>query len=228
MSVSYWVAAPRGPRAARWERLWAALGVPFRLAGRLEEVLAAEGPRRKGLVLAEVSVLAPRPAAAMAALRARCPMVHLIACAGGDEPPQAQAAALSAGALDLMRADDPDAALLRRLALHLRALFPREPDPGTLSAGPVRVRPAAREAFSRRGRAWRPVTGLTAREFDLLAVLAAAPDVPFPKSALLERLEGKASLEGVDKALASLRRKLGPAGRALKTVRGRGYLLASR
>ena len=228
MSVSYWVAAPRGPRAARWERLWAALGVPFRLAGRLEEVLAAEGPRRKGLVLAEVSVLAPRPAAAMAALRARCPRVHVIACACGGEPPQALSAALAAGVLDLMRADDPDAALVSRMTHHLRVLFPREPGPGTLAAARLRIRPSAREAFARHGRGWRPVAGLTAREFDILAVLAASPDAAFPKDALLARLGEGASLEGIDKAVASLRRKLGAAGRALKTVRGRGYLLASR
>lgn len=228
MSVSYWVAAPAGPRAARWERLYAALGVPFRLVSFLEDVSAAAGPRQRGLVLAEVCILSPRPAAAMAALRSRCPSVHVVACAGGGEPPQALAAALSAGALDLMRADDPDQALLRRLRRHLRALFPREGAPGTLSVGRVRLVLAEREAFARRGKAWRPVPGLTVREFDLLAVLAGSPDTPFTKAGLLERLGEGASLEGVDKAVASVRRKLGPAGAGLKTVRGRGYLLASR
>ncbi|TPW19075.1 MAG: hypothetical protein FD126_3050, partial [Elusimicrobia bacterium] len=97
--------------------------------------------------------------------------------------------------------------------------------PGSAAAGRLRLDLRAREVRARRGRSWKLVGGLTAREFDLLAALARASGAPLSREALLDVFESDAAPEAVDKSVASLRRKLGPAGRALKTVRGFGYAL---
>ncbi|TBR18424.1 response regulator transcription factor, partial [bacterium] len=149
----------------------------------------------------------------------------VVACAGPGARPDLPAAALAAGALDLFSEQDSDEVLGSRLRAHLKRLFPRAVPPGTSAAGPVRLDLRAREARVRRGDAWRPVPGLTAREFDLLAALAQAAGRPLSREELLGALGLDASPEAVDKAVGALRRKLGPAGRGLKTVRGYGYRL---
>ena len=75
MTLAYWTAAPRGPRAARWERLWLALGARARLVSRLEEL-----GKERGLALVDLQLLGPRPAASLAALRSRAPGLHVVAC----------------------------------------------------------------------------------------------------------------------------------------------------
>lgn len=220
MSLSYWTAAPRGPRAARWERLWLALGARAPLAGRLEELKGS-----RGLALVDISLLGPRPAAALAGLRARSPGLHVIACAWAGTPPEAFSAALAAGALDLFQEAHDDESLLARLRGHLARLFPGQPGPGVLTSGGIRLNLLARDAAVLRGRAWRPVKALTAREFDLLAVLAGAPGRVFTRAELLEGFGDEASLEAVDKGVAALRKKLGGEGKRLKTQRGVGYVL---
>ncbi len=67
--------------------------------------------------------------------------------------------------------------------------------------------------------------GLTAREFDLLAVLAGAPGRVFTRAELLGGFGDEASFEAVDKGVAALRRKLGGEGKRLRTERGVGYAL---
>lgn len=210
-----WVVASDGPRAARWERLWAALGRTPRRAARLDEL--SEG---RGLALADVHVLRPDPRAALAGLRAKRPGLAVLACAGPDAPPALPAAALAAGALDLFAEGDDDDALLPRLRAHLKRLFPRSVPPGSADAGRLRLDLRAREARVRRGKAWRLVDGLTAREFDLLAALVGAQGAPLTRESLLDAV-GADTPAAVDKAVAGLRRRLG--ARAVETVRGRGY-----
>ena len=73
-----------------------------------------------------------------------------------------------------------------------------------------------------------PVT-LTAREFELLWLMASSPGVVFSREALLERVVGDADfvdLRGVDVHIRHLREKLGDdaaAPRFIETVRGVGY-----
>lgn len=70
---------------------------------------------------------------------------------------------------------------------------------------------------------------LTRLEFDLLAVLARKPNRVFTRGELLQ-LVWDPTFDGVDRVvdvhLSSLRRKLGPAGRMIRAVRGVGYQLA--
>ncbi|WP_433455428.1 response regulator transcription factor [Streptomyces sp. CA-142005] len=73
---------------------------------------------------------------------------------------------------------------------------------------------------------------LTVREFDILALLAAAPDVAVSKTAILERVWDSAYEGGpniVEVYVSALRRKIDrPFGRAsIETVPGRAYRLRS-
>ena len=72
---------------------------------------------------------------------------------------------------------------------------------------------------------------LTATEFGLLHVLMRKPGRTFSRSYLLEGVWDVAHFGGdrsVDNAVLRLRRKLGPLGGAVETVRGVGYRLKKR
>ncbi|MBO4473276.1 MAG: response regulator transcription factor [Clostridiales bacterium] len=70
---------------------------------------------------------------------------------------------------------------------------------------------------------------LTAREFDLLALLLKHPGRVFTREMLLDMLWDYSAFVDeriVDSHVKNLRHKLGTAGNAIETVRGRGYKIA--
>ena len=65
---------------------------------------------------------------------------------------------------------------------------------------------------------------ITPTQFRLLALLVGEPDRVFARAELVERAIGNLVDERtVDVHIKELRRKLGPAGTRIETVRGRGY-----
>ncbi len=108
----------------------------------------------------------------------------------------------------------------------VKAVLRRTREPGNphraLSAGPVTLEPASREARRDGER-----VELTRLEFDLLAELAANPRVVYTRERLLEKVWGYQSGVGgktVDVHVANLRRKLGT-DIGIVAVRGVGYKL---
>jgi DNA-binding winged helix-turn-helix (wHTH) protein len=95
---------------------------------------------------------------------------------------------------------------------------------GSIELGRIVVVPAARQAFVD----GRPID-LGGRTFDLLLVLAQAPGVVVSKADISAKLWPSIPVENgsLRFQVAALRRALGSARSAIKTVAGRGYLLAS-
>ena len=93
----------------------------------------------------------------------------------------------------------------------------------TLEVGSLRLDPRRREAAVRdRG------LELRAREFDLLAALEHDPGVVLSRESLLEDVWGTdfpGETRTVDVHVSELRKKLGPDGPAIESVRGVGYRL---
>jgi DNA-binding response OmpR family regulator len=116
------------------------------------------------------------------------------------------------------------------LVARVRAVLRRVQDvlatgPGTVIAvGGLRIDPSGREVTVDGG-----VVELTAKEFDLLAVMTAEPGVVFSRDRLLEHAWGFSDFveaRGVDVHVRHLRKKLGDdaiAPRFIETVRGVGY-----
>jgi two-component system, OmpR family, alkaline phosphatase synthesis response regulator PhoP len=119
--------------------------------------------------------------------------------------------------------------LLARIAALLRRTRGTRDEPGRIELGDTVVDFRAREA-SRRGR---PI-GLTAREFEVLELLAARRGEALSRADLVARIWGtsdelEVTTRTVDQHIASLRRKLGDDAdcpRWIETVYGHGYRLA--
>jgi DNA-binding response OmpR family regulator len=105
-------------------------------------------------------------------------------------------------------------AILRRADGSVRASRP-------LEVGDLRIEPRRREVTL----AGRSVE-LRAREFDLLAAFAREPGAVLSRDALLEDVWGTdfpGETRTVDVHVSELRKKLGPGGPAIESVRGVGY-----
>jgi DNA-binding response OmpR family regulator len=92
---------------------------------------------------------------------------------------------------------------------------------GPLRAGPLIVDPDRREA-----KVGGSDARLTAREFDVLVTLMRHPGRVLARKQILEEVWGVASdktVRVVDTHVKWIRRKIGPAGRYIETLRGVGY-----
>jgi DNA-binding response OmpR family regulator len=92
-----------------------------------------------------------------------------------------------------------------------------------IEVGTLRIDPRRREAT-----VGDRDLGLRAREFDLLAALARDPGVVLTRDALLEDVWGTdfpGETRTVDVHIGEVRRKLGPDGPSIETLRGVGYRL---
>ncbi len=137
-------------------------------------------------------------------------------------------ALLEAGADDYVVKPFSPAELVARARAALRRSTP-EPDAAsqqdpTIRLGGLEVDPARREV-----RVDGAEVTLTAKEFDLLAAMAAEPGIVFERGQLLERAWGFAEYvdpRGIDVHMRHLREKLGDDAanpRFIETVRGVGY-----
>ena len=143
----------------------------------------------------------------------------LILSARGEEIDRV--AGLELGADDYL--DKPFAP--RVLVARARRLMRRPPEPATsaqpLQVGPITIDPGRHEVQAD----GRPLE-LTRTEFGILRLLAARPGRVRARSEILSDVSGSAALDRtVDVHIASLRRKLGPHGHLIQTVRGVGYRL---
>jgi two-component system, OmpR family, alkaline phosphatase synthesis response regulator PhoP len=114
----------------------------------------------------------------------------------------------------------------RVLLARLRAVLRRRSTPPPSETAPLTIHelvihPGRHEVLVQ----GRPVD-LTATEFRLLNLLARRPGWVFTRSQIVNEIHGDdypVTERAVDVQMVSLRKKLGPAGRYLETVRGIGY-----
>jgi DNA-binding response OmpR family regulator len=116
---------------------------------------------------------------------------------------------------------DPDVLLARIQAVLRRNGRSPEHPPEPLRVGPLSLDPLSREARLD----GRPLA-LTRTEFDILTLLAGAPNRVFSRGQIIDRVRGDdyaITERTVDFQICGLRRKLGPEGARIETVRGLGY-----
>jgi DNA-binding response OmpR family regulator len=125
----------------------------------------------------------------------------------------------------LMKPFSPRLLLALVQAILRRAQARLEGDTGGLDLGALRIHPGRHEVYvhDRHVR-------LTPTEFRLLFLLMQQPEQAWSRRKIVTAVRGEqanVTLRSVDAHIAALRRKLGPYGHRIKTVRGIGYLLQS-
>ncbi|MFA6030040.1 MAG: winged helix-turn-helix domain-containing protein [Elusimicrobiota bacterium] len=174
--------------------------------------------------LAVLDLAACRDLQAAAAALRLCAPAFVCLAAEKDLYGPALSVALASGASDVVPLTLEGAALARRV------LAGRRPSSGELEEGGLRIDVGRRTLRLRYGRGWRRPVELPLYEFELLKLFLESPGIALPRAALLERLwpGGKAEAmnpETLDRHIQRLRRRLGPAARRLRSVRGVGYVL---
>lgn len=158
-------------------------------------------------------------------LRKNDPFAHVpILLLMGPAIEEDRLAGLEAGLDDCLTEPFSLRELSARVRARLRRAACRVPDSEVYRIGPLTL-DVGRHQVLLYGR---PVR-LTGLEFRILRFLARRPGYVFPRAEIIEgALEGKVDAwsRTVDVHVAALRRKLGPGGRMIETVRGVGYRLA--
>jgi two-component system alkaline phosphatase synthesis response regulator PhoP len=131
-------------------------------------------------------------------------------------------AGLELGADDYLTKPFSPRVLLARIKAVLRRQRTSLPAEGIpLSRGDLTIRPAYHDVLVQ----GQPVT-LTRTEFRILHLLARRPGWVFTRNQIIEVVQGEdmnVTARSVDVHIVSLRRKLGPCGTVIETMRGVGY-----
>jgi len=150
-------------------------------------------------------------------LRRRLPDAGIVVITARSEEMDA-VVALDAGADDYVVKPFRLAELMARVRAHLRRLSVAS---GTIELGTLVVDPASRRAWVNKEE-----VGLRAKEFDVLTLLALEVDKVVTRDRLMAEVwdeQWYGSTKTLDMTISSLRRKLGPAGRHITTLRSVGY-----
>lgn len=150
---------------------------------------------------------------------AMLPIIFLTSMETTDD----EIACLTAGGDGFIPKTAPDEILLARVAAALRPRQSDERASATFDFGPWKAVPSALQLLSSSGR----TVDLSERELFLLRLFAEHPQEVFTRDALLTRLFGAAA-DPRDNALNliihDLRKKLGSAATAIKSIYGVGYV----
>jgi len=183
------------------------------------EALDALGGEPPGVVLLDLGLADMEGTALCRQLRRRLPDAGIVVVTARTEEMDA-VLALDAGADDYVIKPFRLAELMARVRAHLRRVSVVS---GTIELGELLVDPAAR-------RAW--VEGeeliLRAKEFDVLTLLALEVEKVVTRDRLMAEVWDEqwfGSTKTLDMTISSLRRKLGPVGRRITTLRSVGYRL---
>lgn len=159
--------------------------------------------------------------------------VATLAFAAPESVSNAQTAKfLEAGADDFIFKNLDERILVAKLKAHIRRLAP------DISAAMSRLASSCGDIEIDRGRRavkiktrpghYTELSNLTRKEFDILAMLLAQERRIISRENMLENLWGEEAgsvySECIDKHIESLRKKLGPCGKRIKTVYGSGYM----
>jgi len=170
-----------------------------------------------GVVLLDLGLPDMEGAALCRQLRRRLPDAGIVVVTARTEEMDA-VLALDAGADDYVIKPFRLAELMARVRAHLRRVSVTS---GTIELGELVVDPAAR-------RAWvdGEELGLRAKEFDVLTLLALEVERVVTRDRLMAEVWDEqwfGSTKTLDMTISSLRRKLGPVGRRITTLRSVGY-----
>lgn len=91
--------------------------------------------------------------------------------------------------------------------------------------GPIKVNPSKLQVDVQADGKWSPID-LTVKEFRILQLFAKRPEVVFSRQQILDQVWGhdiSLTERTVDTHISSLRKKMGPAGDMIKSIRGMGY-----
>ncbi|MFA6092346.1 MAG: winged helix-turn-helix domain-containing protein [Elusimicrobiota bacterium] len=157
------------------------------------------------------------------ALRRLCGRVLLLA--GPEEfygPRMSEFIACGADGIVLLSLSDEE--LSRRFACADAA----SADAGVVEVGGICLDVSARTVEVLRGKRHVRLKDFPPKEFDLLRLFLEHPHAVLARAAVLERLWGaraaEVNAETLDRRIGHIRRKLGAAGRCIRSVRGVGYV----
>ena len=208
----------------RWQGFVHATGRNVSALLGISELEKAASSGVVALALVDWALVAGAPADRMTKLRQAAPGLRVLIF--GEESvlfgPEA-VQALSSGADDFLILSADKATLLNKLTRYLEEIGGVE----NLKTKSLRVNMMRREVETWARNRWRKVERLTPKEFGLLCLFLKSPGVDLPRRLIIEKVWGMdadaVNLEAVDKQVVSLRKKLGPLGRRIMTLRGIGY-----
>jgi len=229
----FWVASSDPVRARRWETLMTREGWTVTLIPDPVALAADVALQRFGLVLADWSVLRPRPEEALTRVKAASSGVSIILIAGAETGPEKVIAALEAGCDDSFPDDIDERLLLAKVKAHLRRILPNLASALDILKSPggeLKVDRSKLEAYVKgKSTRWATIPGLTRTEFEFLSLFLQQPGKVLERGFILETVWKGQSAEvqpgTVDKHVESLRRKLGRYGPMIRTIYGVGYAL---
>jgi two-component system alkaline phosphatase synthesis response regulator PhoP len=229
-STGVWILVAEPERRRRWERVLARFGWPLEPGG-LDSLLRSEAS--VALVLLDAAPIRPLTEA-LVAIRSRSGSRCILATSAALLSNAAVIEALEQGVDDYFPESLDDRLIQAKIGAHLRrmpAALASTLETISASTGDVKLDKRARRVSVKNGReSWKDIDDLTPTEFSLLWLMIERRDAILERSLALESIWGdRAEHVGqgtVDKHVESLRRKLGPMGRRIRTVYGSGYLFS--
>ncbi|OGR52982.1 MAG: hypothetical protein A2049_04455 [Elusimicrobia bacterium GWA2_62_23] len=227
-----WIACRDQKLSESWYRLFSRECLRAERVETLAD-LARASDGRKGLALVTLGLPDLRSPAEFKAFITGRKNLSAIAVAPKDKADNSLIAELlESGADDFVMADIDERILLSKIKAHLRRILPSLVCLRTLVVsrnGDLRIDRVKRVILTG-AKKKRPaeLENITPKEFDILSTLVCNEEHVVTRDFLMEEIwkerSGQVNCETIDKHVETLRHKLGPYGKCVKTVYGSGYM----
>ncbi len=225
-----WIATADKETSLRWHNLFSREAI--QTVQLLNLPTLKQPPDSWGLIFAEIGapgMAAPRDLAALLGSRKN---LSVIVFSGYGKTSNALISGfLESGADDFITTDIDEKVLLAKTKAHIRRLLPSLNAARTVlvsKGGDIeidRLKRTVKTGF--KSKKEKAVENLTPKEFDIFSMLLSKEEEVVPRTFLMEELwrekSGEVNCETIDKHVETLRRKLGPYGKNIRTVYGTGY-----
>ncbi|HAF95247.1 MAG: hypothetical protein A2X34_03815 [Elusimicrobia bacterium GWC2_51_8] len=227
-----WIVISDKKLADGWYRAFSREYLKVQCLGTIAD-LARTAVEMKGLALVEIGLPDLPDADALKTFVAGHSNLSVIAMAGTTKVNNAMiTAALEAGADDFVLGNIDERVLLSKIKAHLRRILPNLACARTLVTsrnGDIeidRTRRVIRTGL--KNKKPNSIESLTPKEFDIFSILLSNEEQVVSRNFLMEEIwkekSGQFNCETIDKHVETLRRKLGPYGKHIRTVYGTGYI----
>lgn len=233
-NYSIWICAKNPELKQKLHLALTRQGIPAAMRDLTEDLLELAGTKTPIIVIIDKAAL--RENLLLQSCREHCaPILLVLMVETGELTGKELSGIIDDGIDDFILTSIEETVLRAKMQAYLRRLAPPGPPPRPADSiksttGKFKVDMASYCLLVKQNGGYQKIDNFTPTEFKIVSILIRNSALVVERKSILDHIwggkAGEVNFENIDKHVESIRKKLGPHGKKIKTVYGQGYMFA--